>query len=251
VLEGRLFDAATGNMVFGKRYVGDPKFYRLIVHRFADDILFNLTGEKGVAQTASPTCPRSAARRKRSSSWTTTASTRRRSPGTSPSICLRAGPQTPDDRLHLLSQRESGPVRAELRQRATRRALGEAGAECDTRLVARRTVARRRHECGRRDQPVSDAEERGTPKALTTGPAISVSPSFPQRPPDCLQLRSGGTPQLYIVDVDGSNLRRLTFQGSYNASPRWSPRGEKIVFMCQAGGYQICLIIPMGPVFSN
>ena len=51
VVEGRLFDVANGNMIFGKRYVGDSKFYRLIIHRFADDILFNLTGEKGVAQT--------------------------------------------------------------------------------------------------------------------------------------------------------------------------------------------------------
>jgi TolB protein len=51
VVEGRLFDVTTGNLVFGKRYVGDPKFFRLIIHRFADDIMVNLTGEKGVAQT--------------------------------------------------------------------------------------------------------------------------------------------------------------------------------------------------------
>jgi TolB protein len=48
------------------------------------------------------------------------------------------------------------------------------------------------------------------------------------------------------MDVDGSNLRRVTFQGNYNASPRWSPRGEKIVFMCRVGGNQICLINPDG-----
>ncbi|MEK7205229.1 MAG: hypothetical protein AAB254_06930 [candidate division NC10 bacterium] len=51
VVEGRLYDVTTGNMVFGKRYVGDSKFYRLIIHRFADDVMFSLTGEKGVAQT--------------------------------------------------------------------------------------------------------------------------------------------------------------------------------------------------------
>ena len=38
----------------------------------------------------------------------------------------------------------------------------------------------------------------------------------------------------------------LTFQGNYNASPRWSSRGEKIVFMCRLAGNQICLINPDG-----
>ena len=62
----------------------------------------------------------------------------------------------------------------------------------------------------------------------------------------CSTPTGADTPQIYVIDVDGSNLRRLTFQGSYNASPRWSPRGEKIVFMCRLGGNQICLINPDG-----
>ena len=48
------------------------------------------------------------------------------------------------------------------------------------------------------------------------------------------------------MDADGSNLRRVTFQGTYNASPRWSPRGEKIAFMCRVGANQICLMNPDG-----
>jgi len=46
VLEGRLFDVNTGNQVFAKRYVGDAKFFRLIIHRFADDIMFKPVGEQ-------------------------------------------------------------------------------------------------------------------------------------------------------------------------------------------------------------
>jgi TolB protein len=29
---------------------------------------------------------------------------------------------------------------------------------------------------------------------------------------------------------DGSNQRRLTFQGEYNQTPEWSPKGDKILF---------------------
>jgi TolB protein len=87
----------------------------------------------------------------------------------------------------------------------------------------------------------------GPPKPLTTGSAISVSPSFsPNGRQIAFNSDRGGTPQIYIMDIDGSNVRRITFQGAYNSSPRWSPRGEKIAFMCRLAGNQICLINPDG-----
>ena len=39
-----------------------------------------------------------------------------------------------------------------------------------------------------------------------------------------------GSPQLWVMGRDGSNQRRLTFQGEYNQTPEWSPRGDKILF---------------------
>jgi TolB protein len=32
------------------------------------------------------------------------------------------------------------------------------------------------------------------------------------------------------MNADGSSQRRLTFQGNYNQTPRWSPRGDQIAF---------------------
>jgi TolB protein len=40
-----------------------------------------------------------------------------------------------------------------------------------------------------------------------------------------------GSPQIYVINVDGTNMRRLTFEGSYNTSPAWSPRGDLIVYV--------------------
>ena len=36
---------------------------------------------------------------------------------------------------------------------------------------------------------------------------------------------------LYVINVDGSDDQRITFEGGYNGSPAWSPRGDRIAFV--------------------
>src|SRR4030042_1208892 len=45
-----------------------------------------------------------------------------------------------------------------------------------------------------------------------------------------------GSPQIYIMARDGSNVRRLTFEGNYNTNPTWSPKGNQIAFCGRAEG---------------
>ena len=37
------------------------------------------------------------------------------------------------------------------------------------------------------------------------------------------------------MDAEGSNVRRLTYQGNYNDRPSWSPRGDRIAFVSMEG----------------
>jgi TolB protein len=41
------------------------------------------------------------------------------------------------------------------------------------------------------------------------------------------------------MDREGSNVRRLTFTGTYNDQPSWSPAGDRIAFARMAGGFQV------------
>ena len=47
--------------------------------------------------------------------------------------------------------------------------------------------------------------------------------------------RSGG-PQLYRVPATGGDAKRLTFEGSYNSTPRLSPDGKLVAFVNREGG---------------
>ncbi len=70
-------------------------------------------------------------------------------------------------------------------------------------------------------------------KRLTSGPAgaINVEPSLsPDGNKIVFSSERGGRPMLYIMNSDGSDVKRVTFKGKFNSSPSWSPDGNKIAF---------------------
>jgi TolB protein len=82
-----------------------------------------------------------------------------------------------------------------------------------------------------------DALKRGAfrTKRLTFSNAIDTSPTWS---PTGRQLAfvsdRGGTPQIYTMDAEGSNVQRVSFGGSnWNDAPAWSPAGDRIVFVAR------------------
>jgi len=75
-------------------------------------------------------------------------------------------------------------------------------------------------------------------KRLTVSNAIEISPSWSPGGRDLVFTSDRtGTPQLYIIDSDGAGRRRLTFEGRYNDSAVWSPGGDKIAYATREGNF--------------
>ncbi|MBX3175208.1 MAG: PD40 domain-containing protein [Gemmatimonadaceae bacterium] len=81
-----------------------------------------------------------------------------------------------------------------------------------------------------------DVRRNRTARRLDTPLVQMLGPSFS---PDGRQIVfsgiAGGTSDLYIIDADGKNLRRLTQDPYGDVQPQWSPDGRYIVFASERG----------------
>ncbi len=73
---------------------------------------------------------------------------------------------------------------------------------------------------------------------VTNSPSIDTSPCYS---PDGKQIvfnsDRGGSQQIYIMNADGSDIHRISFDGTARyGTPVWSPRGDLIAFTKIAGG---------------
>ena len=55
-----------------------------------------------------------------------------------------------------------------------------------------------------------------------------------------------GSQQIYVMNADGSNQRRISFGAGRAATPEWSPRGDQIAFTHMGGNFRIAVMSPSG-----
>ena len=75
---------------------------------------------------------------------------------------------------------------------------------------------------------------------LNSGAAVS-----PDGTRVAMVLSKSGSPNIWVCDADGSNLKRLT-TGAEDSSPCWSPTGDTICFAMKANGRRRLATVPAG-----
>jgi TolB protein len=243
-IEARLFDVVANRMGLGKIYEGDILGWRAMVHRFADEILFALTGERGVFDTRIAFVQSNGKVKEiyvvdfdgGNPIQVTHDQGLDLSPAWSPQ----------GDELAYVSYKEGNAkiFVLNLTNRSSRLLCGYPGINISPEWrPGSRELAATLSQGGNPDIYLVSSSG-GIIQRLVQSWAIDVSPSWA---PDGRRLAfvsdESGSPQIYVLDIGSGRKQRITFSGNYNTSPSWSPKGDWIAYSGLAGGHHNIFIV--------
>jgi TolB protein len=248
--EFRLIDITEGRMLVGKRYKGSHDIRNKMILRFCDEVIYQLTGERGISLSnltfssdisggykeifVADVLGRNIKQITRHKSLTV-------SPKFSPDGKLLAyttyHPGNPN--LYITNWQEAKTTKAISRRPGLN--LAPAWSPDGKTMVITLSID------GNPDLYLI-SNQGAILDRLTKNTGINVSPDWS---PDGKHITfvsdRSGNPQIYIMNVKTKSVRRITFQGNDNTEPSWSPNGEWIAYSgLYEGRYQIFIITPEG-----
>lgn len=236
-IELRFYDVAARRLVLGKRYTGSIKSLRRMIHRFADEILDWLTGERGSFETSIAFVSNRSGRKE---IYIMDSDGEDLNPLTS-NRTLNLSPEWLDTRSVFYTSYKNVYPQLYLKQVAegrdiqvTRKTRFNLGAAVSPN--GKKIALAMKNKGGNIDIYLMNPN--GTDlRRVTTSEAIDLSPAWS---PDSRFMAfvsdRTGSPQIYLLNLvagsEGPRNRsvRLTREGSYNTSPAWSPDGKRIAF---------------------
>jgi TolB protein len=248
-LELRLINVLEGRMILGKRYRASAKKQRMMLFKFADEVIFKLTGKRGVSSTEIVYVSDENGNKEIYLADVLGDNHRQITRHNYIAVSPRF---TPDGRkLSYTSYHRGNPnlYLTDLNQAKTTRAISRRKGlnMAPSWSPDGKTMVATLSKDGNPDLYLLRADGRII-KRLTMNTGINVSPSFS---PDGRKLAfvsdRSGRPQIYVMDMRTARTKRITYQGNENSTPSWSPDGDRIAYTCSHEGvYQIFLISPDG-----
>jgi TolB protein len=241
-------ETSRNKLTYSHEFLGDIARYRYIAHRAADDLLQNLTGEKGVF-------------------YSKIAYVSEDNSGSNIFICdfdgfnpiqiaadhSRGKPidvlpswSAAGDKIFFTSYRQGNPdlycydfAANNLASISSRQGLNYSAAQSpDGKSLAVALSYGNNFEIYILDNSGKIVHQ------VTYSWSIDTSPTWsPNSKQIAFVSDRTGSPQIYVTGIDGSNTRRLTYAGDYNCDPAWSPRGDLIAYSSRENGiFQIYTI---------
>ena len=243
-----LFDLVEEKHLVGKQYEGSVQLIRHMAHRIADEVVLQVTGERGVHTTKVAYVVAQGQSKEITTADFDGANIR---PITQNQSINISPAWTPDGKkIAFTSYLKRNPdlYLIDLDGKGLQRFSYSPGLNASPSWApGGKEIALMMGMDGKSEIALIDADGKN-PKKLTQSHGNEASPSWS---PDGKRIAfvsdRSGPPQIYVMGRDGSNARRLTFEGNYNTSPAWSPKGDQIAFCGRVGGrFEVFAIRPEG-----
>lgn len=237
-LHGELRDFPARRAILVQDYQGPVEEWRRLLHRFSDDCVQQITGERGVADSRIAFVVSEAGNKEL---WVMDADGFGARPLTADRSIAQSPAWSPEGSLLLFTSWRggTGPQIWVLspEQRKPFLVSGRPGLNTSSSYSPDgQRIACTLSQDGNAEVYSLDARG-GSPVRLTNHRAIDTSPAWsPTGREIAFTSDRSGNPQIYLMDSDGGSVRRLTFDVDYTDSPVWSPKGDRIAFVTRVGG---------------
>ncbi len=247
-IECHLRDVENRNLIIGKKYSGEMRFIRAMAHRYANEVVEMLFGERGFFESKILFV---------------------RTEGARKNVAIMdfdGHNQTPLTNTNVINifpvfNGKNGVIWTSYQRGKPDLFKGSISTGAHEIFIYNRAMqvspAVSRIDgmiafaCSRRDVlNIFVSEPDGSnERQLTFHRGIDTSPTWS---PNGYQIAftsdRSGNPQIYIMDADGANQRRITFESRYADAAAWSPRGDKIAYasMGEGGKFDIWTVSPDG-----
>ncbi|MEA3548066.1 MAG: Tol-Pal system beta propeller repeat protein TolB [Thermodesulfobacteriota bacterium] len=249
IFELRLINVMEGKMILGKRYQASATRKRVMLLKFADEVILKLTGKQGVSNTRIVFVSDESGKKEVYVTDVLGGQDRQITKHRFIAVSPRFVPK--GNKITYTSYHNGNP-----NLYLTDLDLGKT-----TRAISRRAglnMAPAWSPDGK--TMVITLSKDGNPdlylmrsngeiiRRLTRNSGINVSPSFsPDGKKIAFVSDRNGRPQIYVMELKSGKVRRITYQGNENTTPSWSPQGDWIAYTGSfEGNCQIFLIRPDG-----
>lgn len=241
----RLFDAVHERFLYGKRYTGAMGLLRKMMHRFADEVVSQLTGKRGVAETRMAFVSKETGKKEIYAVDFDGFNVERLTKDASVALSPAWSPNGKNIVYTSYAERNPDLVMVDSfgkNRRPILRVYGLNAAPSWSPDGSRIALVLSKDQ----NSEIYTADKKLKLTRLTHHFNIDTSPSWS---PDGKQIvftsdRSGtAAPQIYIMSSemgDEGKIERISFDSSYNDNPVWSPDGDKIAYSARVGkGFRI------------
>jgi TolB protein len=237
VIQLKLFDPYSAQMLVGKQYTADEKDIRSVAHRFSDEIMEALTGTRGIFNTK---IAYSSAERKGKSIYVMDVDGENNQKITKDSS-INLGPAwSPDGSQLAYASFKSGNPEifvSDLKTGNSKQITKNKSTNITPAWYVDNKTLYFSSSLGDSTEIFAANHSSGKAQRITNVGGINIAPRF-SKDGNLMVYSStrAGRLHVYTQLVGGGEARRLTFVGVHNDSPDISPDGSKIVFCGQDSG---------------